>query len=120
MRLQAQVHDLVEMRVVDVREHAEHLLVDPLHFFVEVRREAVVFADPGVCRGVLGRGRRGGEHDGLCGEEGLVVELGVDPGEDALDVVGGRHADGLHVVVGVEPGEFGTGVGVSWVKAESG
>lgn len=111
--LEAHVQDLVKVRVVDVRKHAEHLLVDGLARLLKQLREAALLADPafarrraaghglarnhGRWRGL--RGRRGAA--GLGGEEGLVVEPVRDPLQHVLDVRGRGQAHGL--LVGIEP-----------------
>lgn len=69
VRLLAQGHDLVEVRVVDVGVDAEEALEDRLDDFLE-----------GLGEGNVDAG----------GEDGLVVELGLDPGHEEVHVLGQR------------------------------
>lgn len=109
------MEDLVEMGMVDVCKHSEHLLVDALARLLEDLRESALLSDPvlaglvarkapggaGHHRGWGGGGRRGGPA-GLGGEQSLVVDAIRNPQEDILDVCGGREAHGL--LVRVQPG----------------
>lgn len=65
------------MRVIDVREHSEHLLVDGLARGVEILGEAAILANP-VVAGAGGDGSCGGTR-GLGGEECLIVDSIRDP-----------------------------------------
>lgn len=58
------MHNLVKVRVINVRKHSKHLRVDPLAAFKKVRREPIVLADP---RGFTGPGWRE-RNDGLGGK----------------------------------------------------
>lgn len=111
VRLEAHVQNLVEMRMVDVRKHTEHLLVDALTRLLKHLGEASLLPNPGLAgrrgageRPAGGGGGRGGRRraGGLCREQCLVVDPVRDPLQNVLDVC--RRGETHWVLVGVEPG----------------
>lgn len=90
MRLQRQVDDLGEVGVVDMGKDTEHLLKDRLTTLVKGRRKSEFFARPvGTLWRLWGGDDLGGSWSWswTSGEDGLVRETVVDPGEDVFDVL---------------------------------